>query len=167
MFQTHLTSVHPGGSRSSDDRQPGKITARRGMLALAVGALGLALGAPPANAVSTAVEFDTIHIKSVGQSLNKEYIEVANDSGRARSLAGWTLRDRHGNTYTFSSTKIPADSEARVYSGKGSDTARKRYWGATSSVWSKSGDTATLRDASGNKVTSCTYKSGKHVVHCD
>ena len=142
------------------------MSVRRGSLALAVGALGLALCAPVANA-STPVEFDTIHLRPAGQGLNKEYIEVANDSGRARSLAGWSLTDRHGHSYTFGALKVPADGEARVYTGAGHDTATKRYWGHDSSVWTKSGDKATLRDATGHKVATCTYKATKHVVHCD
>ena len=104
------SGTHSGGSAG--------MSVRRGSLALAVGALGLALCAPVANA-STPVEFDTIHLRPAGQGLNKEYIEVANDSGRARSLAGWSLTDRHGHSYTFGALKVPADGEARVYTGAG------------------------------------------------
>jgi hypothetical protein len=150
----------------TDSGGSARTSIHRGSLALAVGALGLALCAPVANA-STPVEFDTIHLKAAGQGLNKEYIEVANDSGRARSLAGWSLTDRHGHSYTFGALKVPADGEARVYTGAGHDTATKRYWGHNSSVWTKSGDKATLRDATGHKVATCTYKATTHIVHCD
>jgi hypothetical protein len=165
MFRDLTPAGRSTASRTASGGSPRK-SIRPGSLALVVGALGLALCAPVANA-STPVEFDTIHLKPAGQGLNKEYIEVANDSGRARSLAGWSLTDRHGHSYTFGALKVPADDEARVYTGAGHDTATRRYWGHNSSVWTKSGDKATLRDATGHRVATCTFKATKHVVHCD
>jgi hypothetical protein len=45
-----------------------------------------------------------------------------------------------------------------VHTGEGADTARDLYWDRSTSVWNNGGDVATLKDASGNIVSS--YSGG-------
>ena len=43
----------------------------------------------------------------------------------------------------------------------GSDTAKNLYWGSTWYIWNNGGDTATLENANGVKVDSCTYTAAR------
>ena len=81
-------------------------------------------------------------------------MEITNKDTAAQSLTGWTLEDEGNHTYTFPEFSLNAGSSVKVHTGEGTDTARDLYWGRSTSVWNNGGDVATLRDASGNIVSS-------------
>jgi len=88
------------------------------------------------------------------ENLNGEWVEITNKDTAAQSLTGWTLEDEGNHTYTFPEFSLNAGSSVKVHTGEGTDTTRDLYWGRSTSVWNNGGDVATLRDASGNIVSS-------------
>jgi hypothetical protein len=73
-------------------------------------------------------------------------------------MTGWTLRDTRGHVYTFGAFTLPVDGQVTLASGKGTDSATKRYWGQPAGILDNTGpETITLRDASGALVDSYPY----------
>ncbi|MGW5657528.1 lamin tail domain-containing protein [Streptomyces humi] len=79
-------------------------------------------------------------------SLNKEWVEVTNTSGRAVNLDGWTLSDEAGHTYTFDRFRLDGHSTVRVHTGVGRDRSSDVYQDRRTYVWDNDADTATLRN---------------------
>ena len=92
------------------------------------------------------------------ENLEGEWVEITNKDSAPQSLAGWTLEDEGNHTYTFPDFSLNAGASVKVHTGEGTDTARDLYWNRSTSVWNNAGDVATLRDASGNIVSS--YSGG-------
>ncbi len=83
------------------------------------------------------------------KSLNAEYVVIKNTTRTARSLTGWTLRDKTGFVFTFPAFTLKGGATVTVHTGTGKPTATHRYYGYTGRryVWNNTGDTAYLRDA--------------------
>lgn len=92
-----------------------------------------------------------------GDDLAGEYVLLRNQGAGPADLAGWTLSDAANNTYTFPAFTLAPGAEVRVWVRAGADDATNLYWGRGSAVWNNSGDTATLRDASGILIDTLTY----------
>jgi predicted extracellular nuclease len=90
-------------------------------------------------------------------SLNAEFISVKNVTASSKTLTGWTIKDKAGNTYKFGTFKLGAGKTVIVRTGRGTNSATTRYWQRTNYVWNNDGDTAYLRAASGAVVHSCKY----------
>ncbi len=141
----------------------------RSRLALAaVPALAVAAGllAPvSADAAVPAVRITKIYYDSPGtdlggaKSLNGEYVVIKNTTRTARSLSGWTLRDKTGFVFTFPSFTLKGGATVTVHTGTGTATAAHRYYGYTGRryVWNNTGDTAYLRDSKRVLKDSWTY----------
>ncbi|WP_081937797.1 lamin tail domain-containing protein [Streptosporangium roseum] len=92
------------------------------LLPLAVAtAAALAVLAPavPAQAAALpAVQITKVYYDSPGSdlrsnaSLNGEYVTIKNTTRQAIDLAGWTLRDKTGYTYTFGDDVLLGASES-------------------------------------------------------
>ncbi|MET9386608.1 lamin tail domain-containing protein [Streptomyces sp. NPDC002928] len=136
-------------------------TARR--LAAATLAAGALTGAValPAYAVDHArpdqprVEISDAHYASPdrddrsygsNRSLNKEWVEVTNNSRREVNLDGWTLRNEDGRTYTFHHVRLHGRSTVRIHTGVGRDTRTDLYQDRRTYVWDDRADTVTLRN---------------------
>jgi hypothetical protein len=110
------------------------FTARRlTAAALTVGALTAALAVPATaadhhRAPRPNVEISDVQYNSPGRddrsnrSLNKEWVEITNNSRRSVNLDGWTLRDEDGHRYTFHDYRLDGRSTVRVHTGRGRDT---------------------------------------------
>jgi Lamin Tail Domain len=136
------------------------------VLAVALAAVGIA--AVPAQAATAVVQFTYIQYDSPGSdtgtnaSINAEYVRVTNKSSFRVLMTGWTVRDAQSHVYTFQTGfSLPAGKTVIVHTGKGTngypsywDRYQQRGW----YVWNNTGDTATLRDASGRLLDRCTYK---------
>jgi hypothetical protein len=97
-------------------------------------------------------------------SLNHEWVQLHNSSGHRIALTGWTLRDTSNHVYKFGRYKIKAHGFVTIHTGRGSNTQTDRFWGRRAYVWNNDGDTATLKDNSGNRIDRCSYSgSGSHV----
>ncbi|MEU3413694.1 MULTISPECIES: lamin tail domain-containing protein [unclassified Streptomyces] len=91
------------------------------------------------------------------KSLNGEWVQLKNTSGRAVSLKGWVLKDASNHKYVFPNVKIGAGKYLKVHTGSGSDTSSDKYQGRRAYVWNNDKDTATLTKAGGTKVASCSW----------
>ncbi|MHB8644424.1 MAG: lamin tail domain-containing protein [Thermomicrobiales bacterium] len=89
---------------------------------------------------------------------NAETVVIINGSSAALDMTGWTVRDTRGHLYTFGALTLPVDGQVTLYTGKGTDTATKRYWGQSTGVLDNTGpETVTLRDASGILIDAYPY----------
>jgi hypothetical protein len=86
-----------------------------------------------------------------------EYVLLQNFGGAVQELTGWTLRDLAGRTFTFPIFTLPVGGTVIVWTKSGTNTATDLYWGSGTAIWNNSGDTAYLRDASGNLVSTYSY----------
>jgi len=91
------------------------------------------------------------------QNLNDEYFTLKNNSSNAISMTGWTAKDAATHIYTFPSFTLNTGASVTIYTGSGTNTAGKLYWGSGSAIWNNSGDTLYLRDGSGDLVLEYGY----------
>ena len=70
-------------------------------------------------------------------------------------LTNWQLKDENGNIFLFPAVTLVQDGAVQIHTASGTATPIDLYWGMTSPVW-KSGETASLYDASGNLIV--TFK---------
>jgi hypothetical protein len=91
------------------------------------------------------------------KSLNGEWVQLKNTSGKAVSLKGWVLKDASNHKYVFPDVKIGAGKYLKIHTGSGTNTASDRYQGRRAYVWNNDRDTATLTKAGGGKVASCSW----------
>ena len=106
---------------------------------------------------------------SSNTQLNKEYVRLTNKTKAAINLKGWTVRDRAGNVYTFTTTfSLSANTSAWVLTGKGTNNkpVNHRFWGRTTYVWNNGGDAAYLRSNTGKAIDSCSWGVGKGYTAC-
>ncbi|CAM5552245.1 hypothetical protein GCM10010329_26030 [Streptomyces spiroverticillatus] len=145
---------------------------------VAAGVVGLLLGAvAPAEAAPKhqgGVHFGFIQYNGPGAdkgsnaSRNSEFVQIHNAGRSAVQLQGYKVRDKNGWTYTFRSLKIGAGKTVTLRTGSGRNTATNVYWdhryrGRAAYVWNNSGkETATLYNAKGKSVDSCSWKGKGH-----
>ncbi len=79
-------------------------------------------------------------------NIDEEAVRLLNTGGVA-NMAGWTLEDDNGNSYTFPAFTLH-NGAVSVHTGSGSDTVIDLYWGRPEAVWLP-GTTITLLDAGG------------------
>jgi hypothetical protein len=97
-------------------------------------------------------------------SLNAEWLRLKNTGSTARKLTGWTVRDTSGHVYKFGTYKLGAGKTVTIHSGKGSNTARDRYWRSDGYMWNNDGDIGKLKNKAGNVIDTCSYSgSGSSV----
>ena len=143
------------------------VSHRRRMVGVAV-ALALAAWGMPAVAPATVDAASCVRISSgnfdapgndnYAANLNGEYIKIKNYCPATKSVSGWKLHD-YGtkHTYTFASGfSIKAGVTVTVYSGRGTNSATKRYWGRSyGAIWNNNPpEKAYLRNGSGTLQSS-------------
>ncbi|MFD8688255.1 lamin tail domain-containing protein [Streptomyces sp. NPDC059651] len=99
------------------------------------------------------------------RSLNREWIEITNQSRRAVNLDGWTLRSSDGNRYRFDDVRLAGHATVRVHTGIGRDTRTDLYQDRHHYVWDNYSDTATLRDDRGRTVDTESWGRGRGHHH--
>lgn len=127
-------------------------------------------GPPPSR---SGLRIDRIRFDSPGSdtgtnaSRNAEWVRVVNPGTRVRYPNGWTVHDASGHVYRLRLARLGAGHSVTIHSGSGSDTAADVYWGAADYIWNNSGDTATLRNAAGDRVDRCRYTAADDpAVNC-
>ena len=144
-----------------------RLTRTRACTAAVAAAASLALLPAQADAASS-IQVYKIYYDSPGSdtrsntSLNAEYIQLKNHSSSAIQLQGYKIRDNAGYTYTFPSYKISAGKTVKVHTGKGTKSSGHVYWGRSQYVWNNTDDKATVRNASGTWLDSCSYNSSAY-----
>ncbi|TVZ84808.1 lamin tail-like protein [Streptomyces sp. BK340] len=96
------------------------------------------------------------------RSLNREWVDITNNSRRAVNLDGWTLSDEDGHTYTFDHYRLQGRSTVRVHTGTGHDTRTDVFQDRRHYVWNNDYDTATLRNDHDRFVDE--YSWGQHRI---
>lgn len=141
-------------------------------------ALSIAIGtsfavAAPAQASTPAIEITKIYYNSPGTddgsntSLNAEYIRLKNTRSYTKNLKGYTVSDKSGHKYTFTTNYyLAAGDSVYLHTGKGTNTAHNRYWGLAWYIWNNTGDSAYVRNSSGTLIDSCTYSGGGSYTYC-
>jgi hypothetical protein len=122
--------------------------------------------AAPADAVATsgarivAIYFDSPGADRGGNtSLNAEWVKIKNVTRSRKTITGWTLHDRANHVFHFPSLTLGAGATVRVHTGSGMRGGGNLYWGSGWYIWNNTGDTATLRNANGTRVDTCTYSA--------
>jgi hypothetical protein len=121
---------------------------------------------------SAGIRINTIFFDSPGadtgsnSSLNAEWIRLRNTGSTARKLTGWTIRDTSGHVYKFGTYKLGAGKTVKIHSGKGSNTARDRFWRSDGYIWNNDGDRAKLKSKAGTVIDTCSYSGAGSSVSC-
>jgi hypothetical protein len=141
--------------------------------ALAAGAL---VGAAAASAAADNgvrldrphVEISSVQYDSPGydnrsyRSLNTEWVDVTNTSGRSVNLDGWTLSAEDGHTYTFHHCRLEGHATVRVHTGIGRDSDTDLYQDRRNYVWDNHSDTATLRNDHARVIDTASWGNDRH-----
>jgi hypothetical protein len=139
------------------------------LLGAVVATLGVQAPADAAGRVKiTKVYFDSPGSDNRSKtSLNAEYVTIKNTKSHTKSLSRWTLRDRGGiHVFHFPTFKLAPGDKVRVHTGPGTNTAHNLYWNAGAYIWNNSGDTATLRKATGTLVDRCKFSGAGSYKIC-
>lgn len=104
-----------------------------------------------------AVLITWINFNPPGRDLDREFVEIKNDTADAVTMGSWTLRDAKNHVFTFPAFELPAGSSAKVWTKAGSNDAENLFWGRRSAVWNNTGDEAVLRDEAGVDVATYAY----------
>jgi len=94
------------------------------------------------------------------ENKNGEWVEIKNQGESSVNMTNWTLKDEANHIYTFINFTLAPDKSVFIYSGCGVDTQEKLYWQCPEgeyAIWNNTGDSAFLRDASGNLADSYKY----------
>ncbi|WP_309892875.1 lamin tail domain-containing protein [Archangium sp.] len=98
-----------------------------------------------------------------GSDVNGEFVELVNSGGTAADLSGWTVSDSTGVRHTFASgTTLPAGGAIAVFGAAlGIPSGVTNAVGASTGTLGlgNSGDTVTVKNASGVTVNTTTYAS--------
>lgn len=124
------------------------------LISLAVLFLGAALATGAAESGIAITNANFAATSPEKENLNDEWVEISNLGSADVSLAGWTLEDAQNHTYKFPDFSLKAGGIAKIRTGAGNDTSVDLFWNRSSSIWNNDGDVATLKDASGNVVSS-------------
>ena len=134
------------------------------------------LVAAPAQAATPAVQLTKIYYDSPGvdnrtnKSLNAEWVRLTNRTSKTINLKSWTLRDKAGHVYRFSSEyRLKPGRHAYVHTGRGTNGKpdyRHLYWNSGNYIWNNTGDTAYLRNPSGKLIDSCSWQGKGSYTYC-
>ncbi len=110
-------------------------------------------------------DLSMFHYNAAGDdnyNLNDEYATMKNKCSYTIDMNGWTIKDNTAShIYTFPQFTIQGGSTFTLYSGIGTNTPTKLYWGRSSgqyaAIWNNGGDTLYLRDKEGNLVFYYSY----------
>jgi micrococcal nuclease len=91
------------------------------------------------------------------ENLNDEYVVFKNEGNSSLNLLNWLLLDESNNDYVFEDFTLVNGSSFTFYTGSGTDSETKLYWGSENSIWNNAGDTLYLRDAQGFLVAYHSY----------
>lgn len=148
------------------------------LIPLLVGLPVLAVGGTVLNADAAAlapVTFTKIQYNPPGNdnrsmtSLRNEWVRLTNNTATAVQLKGWTVADKQKHVYTFGTYSLGAGKRVYLHTGPGIDAvpdAQHVYENRNNYIWNNAGDTATLRDATGKQIDTCTWKSGSKPTYC-
>lgn len=92
-------------------------------------------------------------------ALNGEWIQLHNGCRTTAVLTNWRIKDAANHTYLFGSYALGSGRYVKIHTGKGTNTATDRYWGAGNYVWNNDRDTGYLLNLHAALVDSCSYNN--------
>src|SRR4029450_3074201 len=112
----------------------------------------------------TRIQYDSPGVDSGSNgSLNTEWAKLTNTTKSTINLKDWRLRDGGNHVYKFvGNVYVGAGQSLFVLSGKGTNTATKRYWGRTGKagyIWNNGSEFAFLRLPTGKQIAYCHWPS--------
>jgi hypothetical protein len=140
-----------------------RLSARALILAVGLAISAFSFSAAPAASPSTAAaagcvrfvasNFDASGNDNYAANLNGEWVRIKNVCTTTKSLSYWTIRD-YGSKHVYKipyGVKIRPGASLTLYSGRGTNTAAKRYWQRSyGAVWNNSApEYAYLKNAAG------------------
>jgi hypothetical protein len=130
---------------------------------LSVAAFGGSVAAPSSADAASCVRisggrFDAPGNDNYAAYLNGEYVRIKNYCSTAKYLTGYRIHD-YGRKHTYyfrSGTRIAAYATITLYSGRGTNTSTRVYWGRTyGAVWNNTPpERAYLRNSAGTLLSS-------------
>jgi len=90
-------------------------------------------------------------IESVTYGKASQSVEIKNNETSALDLTGWKLEAQNKTVYTFPKFALDANAVVRVHSGAGKNSKADLY--AAAAILTKSDDEVTLRDTTGNVIS--------------
>jgi LysM repeat protein len=111
---------------------------------------------PPTGTAASPDSAPQLAIRNIADagSLSSERVTIVNLGGVV-DLAGWSLVDVEGNTYTFPALTLFQGGAVTVHTALGNNTVIDLYWGQTAAMW-QTGELATLKDPQGQVHTTFT-----------
>jgi micrococcal nuclease len=106
------------------------------------------------------VTISLLHADAEGddaENLNDEYVVFEYDGNTSVNMTDWWVLDEANNEYRFQDFVLAEGFTATLYTGSGTDTILKLYWGSSKPIWNNDGDSLYLRDAEGFLVAYHTY----------
>lgn len=160
LNRDQITAGHALALANDHDLLPDFLAAEEEATALERGLWGAT--ACGAQAAETGVRIWAVEPDAPGRddrNPNGEFVAITNDAGDAADLTGWMLRDESSkHRYTFPDGFVLAPGAiVTVRSGCGEDSGDTLYWCADGTVWTNSGDTVLLLDATGAVVERQRY----------
>ena len=122
-------------------------------MCLLLGTVPFALGATTTS--SNQVYISALYVGAPHQTVNQEYVKITNKGTTAVKMVGWKITDKKAiHTYKFSSSyTLKGKTTVTLYTGKGTNTTTKLFWGRSAYVWNNEGDKANLYNAQGKLVS--------------
>lgn len=117
---------------------------------------------PPANVLITLITYNPD-----GDDVAGEFVRLQNVGSGAATMNGWTLRDDANHVYTFPAFTLQPSATVSIWTRSGANTSTDLYWGSGAAIWNNTGDTAFLRDNSGQAVDTCGYGGGGVSASCN
>jgi len=110
----------------------------------------------------------TVVINEVMYDATDEWVELYFVSPPG-DMAGWTLQDTAGNTYTFPALSPNAGEFIIVHTGFGTNDLTppvyELHWNRGSSVWNNTGDEILLSDGSGTGIDYIAYEGAAQTIN--
>jgi micrococcal nuclease len=106
------------------------------------------------------VTISLLHADAEGddtENLNDEYVVFEYDGNTSVNMTNWWVLDESNNEYRFQDFILVEGFTAILYTGEGTDTISKLYWGSSKPIWNNDGDSLYLKDAEGFLVAYYSY----------
>lgn len=108
--------------------------------------------------ISGNIQITTIFFNGVVSSYEPdENVEIKNFDTRSIQVESWTLRDIAEHVYIFPNFVMAPNQTCRIYTNQNHPEFCSFNYESGQAIWNNTGDTAYLRDSSGNLIDEYRY----------
>lgn len=133
----------PTVAEGSTEEATTSVSGLTGAESTAEGTVRPTLTLPP---TATNAKVSVLQVIKPGD-ITAEGVEIEN-TGDTVDIAGWSLSDADGNTFTFPQQLLFSNARVTVYTRAGKNTPIAFYWGKDAPIW-QTDDVVTLKDKNG------------------